>query len=265
MVTQKPFHLTQESGSGKFTVKSQDYKGVTRVTMTCLWGRLLASLLCISTATTPCLSQSGDAGDWGSGFDVSTTTLSTILNTSSPQEHRDELGGAKRVFWVKTLTSEALPTPTPEVDKCSVRFSTSQPRSRSLTVQRQDLYILKDIQHGNQAEVENLVQYVGAELREEQRYEDVIKENIAGLREDHHDCDRVVQKVVQDLEAELEGDTVEVVAGKQRIRKEILVLEGLIQAAAVIATRLDISSQALHTSFTKQLKDSLKTLHHKRQ
>jgi hypothetical protein len=44
------------------------------------------------------------------------------------------------------------------------------------------LAYLKAIQHGNQAVVENLVQYIGAELGEEQSYEDVIEENIVGIR-----------------------------------------------------------------------------------
>lgn len=42
---------------------------------------------------------------------------------------------------------------------------------------------------------------------------------------------------------------------RSRIREESLAFEAMLRAAADIANRLEISSQALHASFTKQLKD----------
>ena len=63
--------------------------------------------------------------------------------------------------------------------------------------------------------MENLIQYVGAELGE-QSYEDVIQENVVGIRDDHLSCDGLVKKVAEDLEGQLEGDVEEALAGMQK-------------------------------------------------
>ena len=103
----------------------------------------------------------------------------------------------------------------PRPDECTVHFHTSRAGSRSHKDQREDLTYLKAIQHGNQAVMENLIQYVGAELGE-QRYEDVIQENVVGIRDDHLSCDGLVKKVAEDLEGQLEGDVEEALAGMQK-------------------------------------------------
>ncbi|CAB1339767.1 unnamed protein product, partial [Coregonus sp. 'balchen'] len=212
------------------------------------WCWLLATLLWVSTITTPCLGQSGDSADWGSGFDISMTTLGTNNNTSSSQEPGDYPAGSETETgesWVKTPPPTSPPPPPkpvlhyePEPDQCSVHFSTSQASARRLKAQREELAYLKAIQHGNQAVVENLVQYVGAELGEEQRYEDVIEENIVGIRHPQPYCVLIRTKMWPG------------------IKEESLAFEGLLQATADIAMRLDSLSQTLHASFTKQLKDS---------
>ncbi|XP_045577133.1 uncharacterized protein si:ch211-142k18.1 isoform X2 [Salmo salar] len=163
--------------------------------MGCWWCWLLVTLLWVSTITNPCLGQSGDSSDWGSGFDVSMTTLSSNKNTSSSQEPGDYPAGSEtetRESWVKILPPKPVFHYKPEPDECSVHFSTSQASARRLKAQREELAYLKAIQHGNQAVVENLVQYIGAELGDEQRYEDVIEENIVGIREEQQSCNGVL-------------------------------------------------------------------------
>ncbi|XP_041725999.1 uncharacterized protein si:ch211-142k18.1 isoform X2 [Coregonus clupeaformis] len=171
------------------------------------WCWLLATLLWVSTITTPCLGQSGDSADWGSGFDISMTTLGTNNNTSSSQEPGDYPAGSETETgesWVKTPPPTSPPPPPkpvlhyePEPDECSVHF-----------------------------------------------------------REEQQSCNGVVQKVVEDLDGQLEGDVLEALAGILKIKEESLAFEGLLQATADIAMRLDSLSQTLHASFTKQLKDS---------
>lgn len=63
--------------------------------------------------------------------------------------------------------------------------------------------------------MENLVQFVGAEMGD-QRYEEVIQENIVGIREDHVGCESVVTKAVEELESQLEGDAQATLAGIQK-------------------------------------------------
>lgn len=105
--------------------------------------------------------------------------------------------------------------------------------------------------------MESLEQFVGAELGD-LSYEDVIKENILGIHEDQKNCHEVVEKAEEDLEKQLEGEVSGVIAGMQKIRQESLAFEDMLRTAADIANRLEISSQVLHASFTKQLKDIAK-------
>ena len=101
-------------------------------------------------------------------------------------------------------------------DVCSTHFTT-KPRvsARWLKAQREELTNMRAVQHGNRAVVENLVQYVTAELGE-QRYEDIIQENIAGIKEEQASCQEATQKALEDLEKQLEGDVMETLTGMQR-------------------------------------------------
>ena len=101
-------------------------------------------------------------------------------------------------------------------DVCSTHFST-KPRvsARWLKAQREELTHMRAVQHGNQAVVENLVQYLSEEVGE-QRYEDIIQENIAGIKEGHASCQEATQKALEDLERQLEGDVMETLSRMQR-------------------------------------------------
>ena len=166
---------------------------------------------------TPILGQSGD-GDWGSGFDVFSARTA---NTSTLQTVGDEPAKVKNNHdW--TVSTEPAPSPSPSLhnepqpDKCSVHFSTNAAASaQRLKAQREELVYLQAIQRGNKAVMENLEQFVGAELGD-QSYEDVIKENIIGIQEDHKSCKEVMEKAEEDLEKQLEGDILDSPAGMQK-------------------------------------------------
>ncbi|XP_035798234.2 uncharacterized protein si:ch211-142k18.1 [Amphiprion ocellaris] len=215
-----------------------------------MWRCWMNFILAWVSMATPTLCQSGD-GDWGSGFDISSTIMAT---NDTLQAVGDEPVKTSR-DWTPLAPS---PSPVlhfePQPDKCSVYFNTNAASARRLKAQREELDYLRAIQHGNKAVMENLVQYVGAELGD-QSYEDVIKENVMGTQEDHKSCHEVVEKAEEDLEKQLEGDVLSSLAGMQKIREESLAFDDMLRAAADIASRLESSSQALHASFTKQLKD----------
>lgn len=229
---------------------------------------MLAILLWVSTAT-PALGQSGD-GESGSGFDVSmamtsgNTSLHEIPVTPPPSPSQPSPPQPSPSQPSPTQPTTAPPLPTlvyePSPDACSVHFQTSRAASRILKAQTEELAYLKVIQHGNQAVMESLVQYVGAELGE-RSYEDVIQEDLLGIREDHVSCEEVVEKVAEDLEGQLQGDVPEVMAGMQKIKEESLAFEGMLRATADIARRLEVSSQALHASFTGQRDDKPSVVH----
>ncbi|XP_022051575.1 uncharacterized protein si:ch211-142k18.1 [Acanthochromis polyacanthus] len=215
-----------------------------------MWRCWMNFILAWVSMATPTLCQSGD-GDWGSGVGISSTIMAT---NDTLQAVGDEPVKTSR-DWTPSAPS---PSPVlhfePEPDKCSVYFNTNTASARRLKAQREELDYLRAIQHGNRAVMENLVQYVGAELGD-QSYEDVIKENVIGTQEDHKSCHEVVEKAEEDLEKQLEGDVLDSLAGMQKIREESLAFEDMLRAAADIASRLESSSQALHASFAKQLKD----------
>ncbi|XP_028996984.1 uncharacterized protein si:ch211-142k18.1 [Betta splendens] len=219
------------------------------------WWWMAFILVWVSIAT-PTLCQSGD-GDWGSGFGISpeiaanndTTTQAIGDEPERMRNNRDWIASPAAV-----LHYENHP------DKCSVHFSTNSALARRLKAQREELAYLHTIHHGNKAVMENLEQFVGAEL-EDLSYKDVIKENLIGIQDELKSCSEVVQKAEEDLEKQLEGDVSDALVGKQKIREESLAFEDMLRAAADIANRLESSSQALHASLTKQLKDIV-TMHH---
>uniref|UniRef100_UPI0037E9A57A uncharacterized protein n=1 Tax=Semicossyphus pulcher TaxID=241346 RepID=UPI0037E9A57A len=205
---------------------------------------------------TPTLCQSGD---WGSGFDIYSEITAT--NDTSQAVGDEPVRMRNNQDWITSAAFPSPPSPTlqfqPQPDKCSVFFNTDPAVARRLKAQKEELVYLQAIQHGNKAVMENLEQFVGAELGD-QSYEDVIKENIIGIQEDQKSCHEVVEKAEEDLEKQLEGEESGALTGMQKIREESLAFEDMLRAAADIANRLEVSSQALHASFTKQLKDIAK-------
>lgn len=160
---------------------------------------------------TPTLCQSGD---WGSGFDMYSATNDTTQEIGDePARMRDNQD------WMISAAFSPSPSPMlqyePQPDKCSVHFSTNAASARRLKAQKEELAFLQAIQHGNKAVMENLVQFVGAELGD-QSYEDVIKENIIGIQEDQKSCHEVVEKAEEDLETQLEGEVSGALAGMQK-------------------------------------------------
>ncbi|XP_030628022.1 neuronal acetylcholine receptor subunit alpha-2-like [Chanos chanos] len=200
----------------------------------------LGTLLYVATVI-PAHCQSGDGGDWGSGDE-----LDSVLNgnTSAHTIHvvGDDPAGTGSRRWQDT---QFQVLPQTNSDDCAVHFSTSQATSRYSRAYMEELAYLKTLQHGNQAVMENLVQFVGAEMGD-QRYEEVIQENIIGIKEDHLSCDGVVKKVAEELESQLEGDILEVLAGIQKIKEESKVFAEMLRATADVASRIESSSRALH-------------------
>ncbi|MED6275137.1 hypothetical protein CHARACLAT_023494 [Characodon lateralis] len=138
-----------------------------------------------------------------------------------------------------------------------MRLTNAAVSAQRLKARRKELDHLRAIQGGNKAVVENLEQFVGAQLGD-QKYEDVIKENIIGIQEDYKGCKEDLEKAEEDLKSQLEGDGF---AGMQKVREESVVFEETLRAAADIASRLERSSRALHASFSRQLKDIVR-IHH---
>ncbi|XP_063078242.1 uncharacterized protein si:ch211-142k18.1, partial [Engraulis encrasicolus] len=141
-----------------------------------------------------------------------------------------------------------------EGGECSVNFNTSPMWARQVKAYKDELAYLKAIQHGNQAVMENLVQFVGAEMGD-QRYQDVIEENIAGVRQEYSSCSGVVDKTEEELQSQLEGHSREAMDGMQKIKEESLAFADMLHAASDIAGRLESTSKALHASLS-QLKHS---------
>ncbi|XP_026197556.1 uncharacterized protein si:ch211-142k18.1 [Anabas testudineus] len=227
-----------------------------------MWCCSMPFLLAWVSMATPVLCQSGD-GDWGSGFGMFSARMAN--NDTVTQAVGDEPARMRNNHdWITSAAFSPSPSPVlhyePQSDKCSVHFSTNTASARRLKAQKEELAYLQAIHHGNKAVMENLVQFVGAELGD-LSYKDVIKENIIGIEEDHKSCHEVVEKAEEDLEKQLEGDVSEAHVGMQKIRDGSLVFEDMLRAAAETANRLESSSQALHASFTKQLKDIVK-MHH---
>ncbi|XP_077408360.1 uncharacterized protein LOC144039189 [Vanacampus margaritifer] len=206
-------------------------------------------LLALVSMATPARSQSGD-GDYGSGFDMYPSVTATDAPSHPPADEPAE---------ARSDPASAPPPPSPSPalqETCSVRFSTRGLSARALKAREEEVAYLQAIQHANKAVLENLAQYVGAEL-EEQSYEDVIRANLAGVREEHESCREVAGKAEEDLEKQLQGEVLDTLAGMQKIREESAAFEDMLRAASDIAGRLESATQALHAAFSKQLRDTI--------
>lgn len=179
-----------------------------QVTMKKCW---LNFILAWVSMATPIFSQSGD-DDWGSGFYVFPATVDT---NGTLQAIGDEPGRVKDNH-PQMVSVGSSPAPSLRPDECSVHFGTNSAASaRRLNAQKEALSHLRTIQRGNKAVVENLEQFVGAELGD-QSYEDVIKDNIIGIQEDQKGCNEVVEKAENDFKKQLEGDVVSAFTGIQK-------------------------------------------------
>lgn len=160
---------------------------------------------------TPTFCQSGD---WGSGFGIYSAVMTTN-DTMQAVGDEPERATEKPEWTTASPTSSPMLQHERQPDKCSVHFSTNGASARRLKAQREELSYLQAIHHGNKAVMENLVQFVGAELGD-QRYEDVIKDNIIGIQEDQKNCHEVVEKAEEDLEKQLEGEASGARTGMQK-------------------------------------------------
>lgn len=182
-----------------------------------MWCPWMAFIWVWVSMVTPTLCQSGD-GEWGSGFVMFSASMTD--NNTAVQAVGDE---PERITndhdWSTSAEFSPSPSPVlhyePQQDKCSVHFSTNTASARRLKAQKEELAFLQAIHHGNKAVMENLVQFVGAELAD-QSYQDVIKENVIGTQDDHKSCHEVLEKAEDDLEKQLEGDVSDALAGMQK-------------------------------------------------
>lgn len=211
-----------------------------------LWVSLLAPALC----------QSGD-GEWGSGLGMDTSFM--VTNDTSRTVGDEPVRTPDNADWI-TSNQPKPPTPTllydPQPDQCSVHFNTKT--SPRLKAYQEEMAYLQAIQHGNRAVMDNLVQFLGAEMGQN-RYEDVIKENIIGIQGEHKSCHETLEKAEEDLKKQLEGEAQDALSGMQKVREESLAFEDMLSAAADIASRLESSAQVLHASFTRKLKHIVNT------
>ncbi|KAF7690245.1 uncharacterized protein si:ch211-142k18.1 [Silurus meridionalis] len=193
--------------------------------------------------------QSGDGGDWGSGS--MPELLFTSTSTPIPNTVYNDSPNPESTNWTKSLFQVI---PDSKADGCSVNFHTSQAMSRRLQVAKEEMAYLKALQHGNQAVMENLIQFVGAEMGD-QSYQDIIQENIVAIKEDHASCVGVLRKATEELENQLEGAGL---AGIQRITEDSLTFERMLRVTTDIANQLETSSRTLHLQITEQLRKGLK-------
>ncbi|TNM94980.1 hypothetical protein fugu_017739 [Takifugu bimaculatus] len=213
---------------------------------------LMAFILAWVSMATPMLCQTEE---WGSGLDVfSVMTNNYTIQVVGDEPHKTS--NSHEWFTSADFSSSSSPRLQAEhqLDRCSVHFSTS---SRRLKADNEQLAYMHTVQHGNKAVMDNLLQFVGAELGDE-RYEDVIKENIIGIQEDQKTCHEVVKKAEDDMQEQLEGEAVALLTGMKKIREESKAFEDMLHATIGIADRLEISSKVLQSAFTKQLKDIAK-------
>lgn len=171
---------------------------------------LMPFILAWASMATPMLCQ---IEEWGSGWDaLSLMTANNMTQAAGDEPDRK----SDNHDWFKStafsLPSSAMLQHEHQLDRCSVHFSTS---SRRLKAEKEQLAYMQTVQHGNKAVMDNLRQFVESELGD-QRYEDVIKENIISITEEQKTCHKVVEKAEDDMQEQLEGEATAMLTGMKK-------------------------------------------------
>lgn len=171
---------------------------------------LMPFILAWVSMATPMLCQSEE---WGSGSDVF-PEMTNNITIQAVDDEPEKTSNNHDWFMSAAFSPSSSPTLQHEhqLDRCSVHFSTS---SRSLKAGKEQLAYMQTVQHRNKAVMDNLLQFVGAELGDE-RYEDVIKENVIGIQEDQKTCNEVVEKAENDMQEQLEGEATTMLTGMKK-------------------------------------------------
>ncbi|XP_066566482.1 uncharacterized protein LOC136753983 [Amia ocellicauda] len=144
-----------------------------------------------------------------------------------------------------------------DISSCSVNFHTAQSRlwgssRQEVKAWEEELKYLKEILHGNQVSMDSLIHTISTEVGE-LRYQEVIEESITGIKEENLNCDRVVNKVMEEFKTQLEGEEPSSAEGALKVKEEYLSIEGMLHTAETIAQKLESASQALYSSLKRQL------------
>ncbi|XP_015207844.1 uncharacterized protein [Lepisosteus oculatus] len=200
-----------------------------------LWWMLYMFLV---VTQVPCsVSQSGQ----GDGEDGSSDPFITLNSSLTEEMVNDQ----RRALEYK-----------PDPDGCSINFKTAHRGPCGASGQQvrdweDELTYLKEILHGNQAIVDSLTQTISSEIGE-LKYQEVIEESIISIKEDNLNCDKVVKKVLLELETQLEGDEARSLEGVQKVKEDYLIIEEMLHAAETTAKKLESTIQPLYSSLTKQ-------------
>lgn len=141
------------------------------------------------------------SGDWDVGGSLGAPSVLGATN-SSVQEAGDQPVRNREDQSTSVVFPWHIQTQFGNPDQCSIRFGTA---SRQPRAQWEELTYLQALQSANGAVVDNLEQYVEAEVGG-QSYEDVIVENVAAVREEQESCRVAVEKAEEELQQRLEGD-----------------------------------------------------------
>lgn len=171
---------------------------------------LMPFILAWVSMATPMLCQSGE---WDSGLDkFPPRTPNNTIQAVGDEPDRTSNDREWLPPAAFSPSSSATLQDEHHLDRCAVHFSTSSPRPKA---GKEHLAYLQTVQRGNKAVMDNLLQFVGAELGE-QRYEDVIKENVIGIQEDQKSCHEVVEKAEEDMQERLEGQGAGMLVGMKK-------------------------------------------------
>lgn len=149
---------------------------------------------------TPALCQSEERGAGANIYPLMATNNTMLAAGDDPERSRDDHNWFTAAPF--SPSSSPLMQDEPQLDKCSLYFSTS---TKWLKAQKEELAHMQATQHGNKVVVDNLIQLVVEEVGD-QSFEKVVKENIIGIQEDLKSCQGVVQQAEEDLQQQLEGD-----------------------------------------------------------
>ncbi|MEE6477121.1 hypothetical protein FKM82_011362 [Ascaphus truei] len=181
-----------------------------------------------------------------------------VISCSSGQSGDEELADLGSGFIIDTLRDQPKePHSNPQdTNQCHLTFVTSLQQScreqDTPPVLKEDVAYLQSLLQDSNRILQSLKYTVNADAQE-LGYQEVISEHNKGIQEDNKEFYGILNKVMQELNTQIEEDSPE---EKKKLRKTFRMMDHLLQTTSRLAENLDKASHDLDVVIAKQLHKS---------
>ncbi|XP_053565482.1 uncharacterized protein LOC128655915 [Bombina bombina] len=190
------------------------------------------------------------------------SALSTVLNLwlaisfGSGQSGDDILADLGSGFIIDTLRDQPKEPPTKDTTQCHLTFVTPSQEpcagKDERSVIKEDVTYLQNLLKDTDRVLQSLKYTVNSDTQDS-GYQEVISEHNKGIREDNKEFYEILNKMLQELNVNMDSDNTDIPDAKKKLRKSFHVMDHVLQTTSHLAEKLDKTSQDLDELLEKQL------------